>query len=51
MVAGGSFAIAQYLSSNFIGPELPDIISSLVSTGLSDAVPEALAAGTHLPLW
>ncbi|EBC5729030.1 L-lactate permease [Salmonella enterica] len=31
MVAGGSFAIAQYLSSNFIGPELPDIISSLVS--------------------
>jgi len=31
VVAGGSFAIAQYLSSNFIGPELPDIISSLVS--------------------
>lgn len=31
MVAGGSFAIAQYLSSNYIGPELPDIISSLVS--------------------
>lgn len=32
IVAGGSFAIAQYLSSNFLGPELPDIISSLVST-------------------
>ncbi|XNM57790.1 lactate permease LctP family transporter [Escherichia coli] len=31
VVAGGSFAIAQYLSSNFIRPELPDIISSLVS--------------------
>ncbi|EOE6865499.1 L-lactate permease [Cronobacter dublinensis] len=31
LAAGGSFAIAQYLSSNFIGPELPDIISSLVS--------------------
>ena len=31
IVAGGSFAIAQYLSSNFLGPELPDIISSLVS--------------------
>ncbi|MGL5388610.1 MAG: L-lactate permease [Enterobacterales bacterium] len=31
MVAGGSFALAQYLSSNFLGPELPDIISSLVS--------------------
>ncbi|OMQ23722.1 L-lactate permease [Serratia oryzae] len=31
VVAGGSFAMAQYLSSNFLGPELPDIISSLVS--------------------
>ncbi|HCO6446283.1 TPA: L-lactate permease [Escherichia coli] len=31
LVAGGSFAIAQFLSSNFLGPELPDIISSLVS--------------------
>ncbi|UBM42088.1 L-lactate permease [Hafnia paralvei] len=31
VVAGGAFAVAQYLSSNFIGPELPDIISSLVS--------------------
>ncbi|WP_034915560.1 L-lactate permease [Erwinia sp. 9145] len=31
MVAGGSFAIAQFLSANFLGPELPDIISSLVS--------------------
>ncbi|WP_288474564.1 L-lactate permease [uncultured Pantoea sp.] len=31
MVAGGSFAIAQFLSSNFLGPELPDIISSLAS--------------------
>ncbi|WP_410015604.1 L-lactate permease [Sodalis sp. C49] len=31
LVAGISFALAQYLSSNFIGPELPDIIASLVS--------------------
>ncbi len=31
VVAGGSFAIAQFLSSNLLGPELPDIISSLVS--------------------
>jgi L-lactate permease len=31
VVAGGTFALAQYLSSNFLGPELPDIISSLVS--------------------
>lgn len=31
LVAGGSFAVAQFLSSNFLGPELPDIISSLAS--------------------
>lgn len=31
VVAGGSFAIMQYLTSNFIGPELPDITSSLAS--------------------
>jgi len=31
LVAGGSFAIAQYLTSNFIGPELPDITASLAS--------------------
>ena len=30
-VSGGSFAIAQYLSSNFLGPLLPDIIASLMS--------------------
>ncbi len=31
VVAGGSFAITQYLTSNFVGPELPDITSALVS--------------------
>ncbi|MET0288503.1 MAG: L-lactate permease [Pseudoxanthomonas sp.] len=31
LVAGGSFAIAQYLTSNFIGPELPDITASLAA--------------------
>jgi L-lactate transport len=31
LVAGGSFAICQFLVSNYIGPELPDIISALVS--------------------
>lgn len=31
MVSGGSFAITQYLTSNFLGPELPDVISALVS--------------------
>ncbi|WP_100332204.1 L-lactate permease [Bacillus xiapuensis] len=31
LVSGLSFAITQYLSSNFLGPELPDILSALVS--------------------
>ena len=31
LVAGGSFAVTQYVTSNYIGPELPDITSALVS--------------------
>ena len=31
LVSGVSFAITQFLTSNFIGPELPDITSALVS--------------------
>lgn len=31
IVAGGSFAIAQYLTSNFLGPELPDITAAIAS--------------------
>ena len=31
LVCGGSFAIVQFLSSNYIGPLLPDILSSLAS--------------------
>ncbi|KVP15195.1 lactate permease LctP family transporter [Burkholderia ubonensis] len=31
LVASGSFAITQYFTSNHLGPELPDITSSLVS--------------------
>jgi lactate permease len=31
LIAGTSFGITQYLTSNFIGPELPDITSALVS--------------------
>ncbi len=31
LVAGVSFAVSQYFTSNFIGPELPDIISALIS--------------------
>ncbi len=31
LVAGVSFAVTQFLTANFIGPELPDITSALVS--------------------
>ena len=31
VVCGGSFAVTQFLTSNFIGPQLPDITSALVS--------------------
>ncbi|WAH35228.1 L-lactate permease [Alicyclobacillus dauci] len=31
LTAGLSFAVTQYLISNFVGPELPDILASLVS--------------------
>ncbi|MDN4523042.1 L-lactate permease [Fictibacillus fluitans] len=31
LVSGVSFAVTQFLVSNFLGPELPDIISALVS--------------------
>lgn len=31
LVAGGSFAITQFFTANYIGPELPDITSALVS--------------------
>ena len=31
LVGGGSFAVVQFLTANFIGPELPDITSAIVS--------------------
>lgn len=31
LVSGISFAVTQYLTSNFLGPELPDVLSALVS--------------------
>lgn len=31
LVSGISFALTQFLSSNFLGPELPDVLSALVS--------------------
>ena len=30
-VGGGSFALAQYLTSNFVGPELPDITAAIAA--------------------
>ncbi len=31
LVSGGSFAIAQFLSANYLGPMLPDILASIAS--------------------
>ncbi|MBB3809603.1 L-lactate permease [Pseudochelatococcus contaminans] len=31
IVGGGSFAIVQFLTSNYVGPELPDITSAIAS--------------------
>ncbi|WP_027348919.1 lactate permease LctP family transporter [Halotalea alkalilenta] len=31
LISGGTFALTQFATSNFIGPELPDITSALVS--------------------
>jgi lactate permease len=64
LVSGGSFALAQWWTSNFLGPLLPDIISSLVSivclvaflrvwkpaTTFRFATEPAAPAGAHRPL-
>jgi L-lactate permease len=31
LVGGGSFALVQFLTANYVGPELPDITSAIVS--------------------
>lgn len=31
IVGGGAFSLAQYLTSNFVGPELPDITAAIAS--------------------
>ena len=31
LVTGGSFAVTQFITANYVGPELPDITSALVS--------------------
>ena len=38
LVSGGSFAIVQFLWSNYVGPELVDIVGGLVSLGVPGAV-------------
>jgi len=42
LVTGITFAVTQFLSSNYLGPELPDILSALVSI---------LALGIFLKFW
>ena len=50
LVAGLSFAIPQYLVSNFIGPELVDIIAAIVSMVCAGRLPARLAAEEGLDL-
>ena len=38
LVSGGSFAIVQFLWSNYVGPELVDIVGGLASLGCLGAV-------------
>ncbi|WP_250456129.1 lactate permease LctP family transporter [Caballeronia sp. ATUFL_M2_KS44] len=42
LVAGASFALTQYFTSNFMGPELPDVASSIVSL---------VSLGVFLKVW
>ena len=44
LVAGVSFAVPQYLVSNFHGPWLVDIVAAIVVDGLPGPVPARLAA-------
>ncbi len=47
LVAGGSFALTQFVASNFIDYTLTDVLSSLVSLIVTIAVPAGLAAGAR----
>ena len=44
LVAGVSFAIPQFLVSNFHGPWLVDVIAAICSMGALTAVPQVLAS-------
>ncbi len=47
-VCGLSFAVSQFLFSNYVNPWIVDIGASIVSHGLPCRVPEGLAAGGDL---
>ena len=47
LVAGGSFAISQFISSNFIDYALTDVLASLGSLIVHAAVPAGLAPGAR----
>lgn len=42
LVAGGSFALVQFFTSNYIGPELPDVTSALASLVALGGMPGGL---------
>lgn len=48
LISGISFAVTQYVSSNFLGPELPDILSALVSLVALTVFFEILETENHL---
>ena len=50
LVSGGSFAVAQWWTSNTLGPLLPDIISSLFSIVCLVAFLRVLETGPRLPV-
>ncbi len=50
LVTGVSFAVPQFVISNFINPWIVDIGASLISMGCADPVPEGLAAEGDLDL-
>ncbi len=49
LVCGGTFAVTQFLTSNYLGPELPDITSALVSLISLTTLSQVLEAQNHLP--
>ncbi len=50
LVTGVSFAIPQFVISNYINPWIVDIGASLISMGSADSVPQGLAAEAALAI-